>query len=341
MTLFKLFPALLTLIFLASPMLLLANDANSSFFDSMLSPSPYDKPFISEIHSTMVKIEQGYGKSYKEFNLTQNNKEFDRPVVEVHIGAQIPLFAANYGFVGDKPGWGLAISIPISVHILEDMYEPNTAPVINTDYRFGSPRIAYIRYFHDDSWIKNFTISWLPLFHECTHLGDEMTIYRINQNIPIIRANVSYEYTELQFTINDPGHMRETLNSFKFGLLYRISNRGLGWFDFRKGVETNQDLTIPASSYRMEYYLQYQFQRSEGFLASTNALNILSIEVRNRVRYGIPIYKLENSVWIKKEVEEELVFCLNAYFGWKFFPNKAEYNNALGLFFHFYQGLNP
>lgn len=317
-----------------------AQDTTSTSWDGFFESAYYGKPFVSEMHSTLSKVELGYNKSYSEFNLLEESKKFDRPMVELHLGIDAPLYAINIGKVDNHPKWGIAVSLPLSVHVLEDMWDPVTAPVINTDYRFGSMRIRAIRYFPGDGFIKNISFSWLPIFHECTHLGDEITIYRTDENFPITRINISYEYTEFQVTVNDPDNSRETLHSLRLGWSYRISNRGLGWFSVRKDAELTTELNIPHSNYRAEYYAEYQLQRSTGFLASKRFLNLVSFEVRNRLRYGYPLFKKEDNGWETTEVKETMQLNFNVYAGYKFYPRSGK-DQSIGLYFHAYRGLNP
>jgi len=318
-----------------------AQDSTISVFDGLFESAPFAKPFVSEMHSTVTKIEIGYSKSYSEFNMQEESVKFNRPMVEVHWGIDAPLYAQKFGKLADNsPKWGFALSLPLSVHILEDMWDPITAAVINTDYRFGSPRLRYIRYISANKYFKNISFSWLPMFHECTHLGDEITIYRVDANLPIRRVNVSYEYSEFQLTLNDPDGTRENRHSVKIGGMYRISNRGYGWFSFRKDAEMIGDIAIENSTHRIESYVQYQFQRVKGFLAGKRAMNVFSIEARNRVRYGYPIYKMVNNEWVEKPVQERLEWCFNAYFGWKFLP-KSDAKQSIGFYLHGYKGLAP
>jgi hypothetical protein len=319
---------------------LYSQDTIHHSWDGFIESASYAKPFISEMHSTVSKVELGYNKSYSEFNLLEQNSRFDRPMVEMHVGFDAPIYAITFGSVVNKPKWGIAVSLPLSVHVLEDMFDPVTAPVINTDYRFGSARIRAIRNFAGYGFFKNVSFSWLPVFHECTHLGDEITIFRMNDTFPITRINVSYEYTEFQITVNDPDADRETRHSFRFGWIYRISNRGLGWFSVRKGVETKSDLIIQPSNYRAEYYVEYQFQRTNGFLANKRFVNLISFEVRNRLRYGYPIFKKTDTGWETTEVTEKMQLNFNLYAGYKFYPHSTN-SQSIGLFLHGYRGLNP
>lgn len=319
---------------------LYAQDTSMTFWDGFFMNSSYGKSFVSEIHSTQCKVELGYNKIESEFDLLEEKSRFQRPMVEVHVGFEAPLYASGYGIKGNNKDWGIGVRLPIGIHVLEDMWGPETAPVINTDYRFGSPRIVAIRKISGNRFLKNISFSWLPIFHECTHLGDEITIYRIDENFPITRINVSYEYTEFQVTLNDPEKSKDNCHSLKLGLMYRLSDRGLGWFSVRKDVELTQDLQIAESKYRTEYYAEYQYQRTRGFLASKRFVNVFSLEARNRVRYGYPLYRKVNNVWETKEMKEVMELCLNLYIGYKLHP-RIEDNHSVGLFFHAYNGLNP
>ena len=225
-----------------------SQDSSLSILDGLFEQAYYGKPFVAEIHSTVSKIETGYSKSYSEYNLLEQTSRFERPVVEVHLGIDAPLFAYNFGKTGKGFKWGIAASLPLSIHVLEDMWDPITAAVINTDYRFGSPRIRAIRYFTGYKFLKNISISWLPVFHECTHLGDEIISYRKDEKFPVTRLNISYEYTELQLTINDPSNTRENQHSYRVGGLYRISDRGFGWFSVRPESELTEPVNFTQSN---------------------------------------------------------------------------------------------
>jgi hypothetical protein len=126
----------------------------------------------------------------------------------------------------------------------------------------------------------------------------------------------------------------------RLGLLYRISNRGLGWFSVRKDAELTTDLNIPTSNYRAEYYVEYQFQRTRGFLASKRFVNVLSFEVRNRLRYGYPLFKKTDEGWETTDVKEKMQLNFNLYLGYKFYP-RSNNSHAVGFYFHGYRGLNP
>jgi hypothetical protein len=321
---------------LALPGVARGQEASGSWSDGLLESVRYGKPFLSEMHSTVLKAEIGYSKSYAEFDLLEQSEKFARPVVEVHLGMEAPLFAASSA----NGRWGFAASLPLSVHVLEDMFEPVTAAVINTDYRFGAPRFTLLRRFAPGATIRNLSVSWLPIFHECTHLGDEVTIYRKDESFPITRVNVSYEYSELQLTLNDVEDPRAPHQSFRAGLATRISDRGLGWFSVRADTELTQPLDIPSSNLWVEWYLAYQGQWNQRVFASRRYAPVVSFELRQRPRYGYPLFKKTETGWDTIPVAESMDLTFNLYVGWKMFP-KVRGDQSLGLYLHAYRGINP
>lgn len=314
-------------------------DEPASLVDGFFAKTVYSRPVESEIHSTMNKVELGFNKIYSEFDLLGEKGKFERPMVEAHLGFEAPLLAYGYGTPGSKSNWGWGMRLPVSIHALEDMWGPETAPVINTDYRFGGPKLVAIRKIADQGWLRDISMMWLPIFHECTHLGDEIVIYRMEENFPIKRINISYEYTEMQVTLNDPGMCQGNCHSLRMGMSYRISDRELGWYSARTNVEIDSNLELAPSTHRAEYYAQYQMQRRYGFGASPRFNQVLSFEFRERLRYGYPLFKKEDGTWESRPVREQMVPNFNLYAGYKMRPQSGDY--AVGLFLHAYQGLNP
>jgi len=331
------------------------SDADKTDWDGFLKKAEYSKPFVSEEHSYLTRNDLGYSQILNEYNLSvdyllDKNRNF-KVFVETHLGVDIPFYAVDFyeKKSSNRLDWSFAASIPLSIHVFEDMFDNVTAPVINTDYRFGSPAIKGIKYFHSEEktftkFVDNISFIWLPFSHECTHLGDEITIFRKDNLFPITRMNVSYEYTQLQITINDPVGRRENVHSLKFGGLFRISERGMGWYSIRpEEGYTIESLDLKESQERFEYWIQYNMQRSEGFLASKRVPNILSVELRNRIKYGIPTFKWieEENTWETKLQDESRQWSINAFVGYKFYPKSEEDSYAIGLYLHGYLGINP
>lgn len=317
-----------------------AQESSSFFGDGFLRDINFSKPFISELHSTINKIEVGYYKDYGPYNLSDKFAMYKRPMVEIHLGFDASLFSFDLGKMkDDSPKWSFGLSIPVSIHVLEDMWEPITAAVIDVDYRFGSPKLSAIRFFDSSNFIKNISFMWLPIFHECTHLGDELVLAVDAKDYPLKRVNVSYEYTEFQVTLNDPNGSMENNHAFRIGGRARISDRGFGWFGTESFAIDSTIVDLQESTNRFEWNFEYQMQRTKGFLAGKRAMNILSIDVSSRVRLGIPIYEKIEDEWIAREKKESNTMTFNAYFGWKFF-GKGKKTHPLGLYIHAYRGIN-
>ncbi|RLD42929.1 MAG: hypothetical protein DRI86_10865 [Bacteroidetes bacterium] len=332
---------LFTFVLLLSSILTVNSQTNNTkFSDGLLKEIEYSKPFFAELHSTINKIEIGYHRDYGPYNLADNFSYFNRPMVEIHLGFDAPLYSIKFGELTNKQAkWGLGLSLPVSIHVLEDMWEPITAAVVDVDYRFGSPRIRGIRYFDSNKYIKNISFSWLPIFHECTHLGDELVLAMADKDYPLKRVNVSYEYTELQITLNDADGSNETNHSFRVGGRYRISHRGYGWFGTESFAVDSTIVSFEQSTHRFEYNIEYQLQRSHGFLASKRIMNFFSLDISSRVKLGIPVFHKVDNAWVAKDKVEKSVLTINTYFGWKFFA-KNKTTHPIGLYFHLYRGIN-
>lgn len=306
-----------------------------------LTPVSFTRPLAAQVHAPVVKIDIGATQVQNEYNISgdysSNRNRSAKVFLNLDLGTQIPIYAGEIG-----SAWGYGVTLPMSMHVFEDMFDSFTAPLINVDFRFGLPKFSVIRRLSNDGFVRNISVGWLPWFHESTHLGDEITIYRKNLNLPITRVNVSYEYTELFVTLNDPDGRREDNHAIRLGTMVRISNRGYGWYGVTNNFEANYtgDLGLRNSSERFEAYLNYEFQRASGWLASPRALNIFSIELRNRVRYGIPTFVLKDGVTTVREVAEERTWTINASIGYKFL-SAHELSGSLGIYLHGYYGINP
>ena len=319
---------------------LLAQKDTTSFSDGFLKDINFSKPFISELHSTINKIEIGYHKDYGPYNLSDKFAMYKRPMVEIHLGFDASLYSFNVGQLNNKsPKWSFGLSIPVSIHVLEDMWEPITAAVIDVDYRFGSPKLSAIRFFDSSKYIKNISFMWLPMFHECTHLGDELVLAIDAKGYPLKRVNVSYEYTEFQLTLNDPNGTMKNNHAFRLGGRYRISDRGYGWFSTESFAIDSSIVELEKSTHKFEWNVEYQMQRTSGFMASKRVMNIFSLDISSRVKLGIPIYQSVDDKWIPKEKAETSVMTINTYLGWKFF-GKGKSTHPIGLYVHFYKGIN-
>ncbi|MEE4115133.1 MAG: DUF1207 domain-containing protein [Marinilabiliaceae bacterium] len=275
------------------------------------------KPFISEIRSTVIKTEFAFlNKLDKNYYVSDYT---GRPFIETHLGVDIPVMSYSNTLNGLK----FNLSGEIGNILLIDMFEEFTAPVINTDYFFGL-RAGAIKYLENSS-INNIGLEVVPVFHESTHLGDEFSIHGFNDIPDFKRINISYEAWELAVVINDPDTIMSNLFSLKAGL-QGLWNPGKGYYS-TDTLET-KGYEVPQGKMNPEYYLQFNLQRTDGFLCSASWMNIASLEIRNRIRFSYDI-----------NIPEERKWNYNLYFGWKHRSKTALRN--IGFFLRYYHGIIP
>ncbi len=177
----------------------------------------------------------------------------------------------------------------------------------------------------------------MPFYHQSTHLGDELTIYRMDQQLELTRVNVSYNYWELSFWVNESEQKFGKNHAFRGGFI-RLLNRKDGWYTIRP-QEGNVNLVIPDRR-PYEFYAQYQLQTGKYFLSTNRLQNILSIEVRNRPKYNYPHFSYDEGGWIQEKATSNAQWNLNLYYGWRIIQNSMPYNN-LGFGIQAYFGGNP
>ena len=285
---------------------------NNNF--SLFEGRSFYKPFVSEISSTLSQVNIGAVKNTLPGGYV-NNTAFS----EVHLGADIPLlYSAKSNF-----RWGL--SLPVSFHMLWATFEELTAPIINNDYRFGLS-FTGIKYI-DNNYIKNISFKITPFAHESTHLGDELTIYGLQNLDNFFRVNVSYEYYELGITLNDPDTLTGNLLSIRFGFMGLI-NPTKGYYSFFEN-EIGDKQVYPSKRWA-EYYTEVNYNKSTGFLASKTWHPSISVELRNRVKYEY-----------EKEEKADREWCINAYVGYDYIPKRAKGIKTVGNYFRYYNGINP
>ena len=205
--------------------------------------------------------------------------------------------------------------------------ELKTAPVINTDYWFGTC-IKFITYPFSDkvSFLKNFSLKILPYFHESTHLGDEFSIRGYEQIEDFKRINISYEAWKLSVTVNDPDTLTGNICSLKAGIqnLWLVKS---GYY-FTDSIET-KGVIVPKSNKPFEYYFSLNYQRSKGFMCTKKWNNIISGELSNR-----PMFSYDPNI------PESRIWSYNIYFGWGYKTSDKPFRN-FGIFIKHYTGINP
>lgn len=125
-------------------------------------------------------------------------------VWDISVGHEFPIIGwesnSSVSPIGVAAGaFGIGFWFPISFHMIEDIGKDPSAPILNTDYRFGGQVKA--QYGLPWGWTKR-SHSHIGLRfqsgHESTHIGDEFTINAIRKyGGDFLRVNVSYEYYDL------------------------------------------------------------------------------------------------------------------------------------------------
>jgi hypothetical protein len=298
----------------------------------------FGKYFISDIYTPTPQIQAGFGLNLKDYNLSPNRKAFIIPYNETTFGAEFPIFS-KVKYHNHQLKYKFAIATPIAARLWFDFSETITAPILNTDYQFAPLEFHYLRN-TNRKFLKNYALKFTPFFHESTHIGDELTLYRVKDNFPITRVNVSYEAAELALTLNDPNGSLERNTAWKVGIKTLI-NPTKGWYSIRS-VEGDTTQAVP-TKLSTEYYLQLQRQTNKGFLASKKYIRTFSLEVRYRVQFGYPIIldRIDPAKeWEVYPNQERMGLGINAMWGYKFNVVKNA-RPRLGVYLRHYLGNNP
>ena len=304
---------LLSCILTSLPLNLKGQEKKLRFFEK----SDILKPFVSEIRSNVIKSELAFiNKLDNNYYLTDYSK---RPFVETHLGVDIPVL-----YYADKlKKTKYSLTGEIGNILLIDMFEEITAPVINTDYFFGL-RAAAVKYVDKDV-IKNIGIKIVPVFHESTHIGDEFALHGFVKIPDFKRINISYEAWEIATVLNDPDTITTNLFSIKAGL-QGLWNTAKGYY-VTDTLETKGAI-VPPGKRNLEYHIQFNYQRTEGILCSDKWMQVISMEIRNRIKFSYD-----------DAIPEERTWNYNIYFGYDHISKSGGGN--IGFYLRFYSGIIP
>lgn len=303
------------------------NRMKGHFFE----PRYFGNYFIADHYAPYVHIDMGLGLNLDEYNIDNNRKARTVLYNESIIGTELPFYYYN-GFKN-----GISFSLPVSFSVWFDFTEARTSPILNTDYRFGALEINYIHRFKSSSSIQNFVLKLIPYFHESTHLGDELTIARIQDSLPYGRINVSYEVYDISLTINDPEQKIKKMHSFKFGARVLL-DKDKGYYS-ASPLEVDTATITPSQRY-VEPYFHYQYQNPDSKLSFKRALFTISTDLSLRVKYGYPFYVRVKKGVLKLEDEPEAYRpSFNYLMGYQLTRPKKSVS-GLGIYFRFYIGPN-
>lgn len=286
--------------------------SQDSITTSFFTQRQYNKALVCENSSTLTKI-----SLINVPGIQKNQQDIGNLLTEVHLGTEVPIYYLQ------KPYSAFSLFLPISIHVLWATFEPQTAPILNNDYRFGFS-MAYIHRFQYPK-LRNLSLKLTPFAHESCHLGDEVTIAGL-ENDKFFRINVSYEYTEFALTLNDPDTIQQNLLTFRAGLMALI-NPKKGYYSYDT-TETQGILIYPTDRW-LEYYFQIQYRNRTSFFSSHKWQFVWSVEVRNRIKYLYLTDKTEPREW-----------NINNYLGYDYSPKGKKGKPTIGNYFVLYKGIN-
>ena len=322
----------LILLFLISNTAFAQIDTVSSF----LKKRDFGQYFLSDHYAPIFRLGVGNSITGLEYDISPDLRLPEQQFIfaEPVLGAQIPIYYYQ------SNNQRLSISIPISFSVWFDFMESRTAPIINTDYRFALAEINYNRR-TNNSKIRNWGVKLIPLFHESTHIGDELTLFRVRDSIPTTRINVSYETFEIAFQVNDPYDQKIKNYSFMIGGRF-LWNSKKGYYTIDPIEVHPNDTSINPSQRWFEPYFRMQNQHPDSKLSTRRMMFITSLDLSMRVRFGYPVfYKNQTtSLWQKEEIGEAYTLSTSYLFGWKFYDNNGE-STGFGVFSKLYQGICP
>ena len=321
-----------------------AQEKNNVFWSGIAKPASFGKPFWADIHSPLIRVEVAYATNSPDYDWSDSNAP-NRLFVFANLGADIPIWSGN--FANGK--YGFSLTLPFMIDTWYDRFEPITSPIINASYRFGAfdagflyrlnnplsvfplnPDSSLPGFFHFN--IYNWALKLSVFKHESTHLGDELTIHREWQDLPIKRIDVLTNYAELIFTLNDPDGQARLNHGFKFGVVFNYKFRD-GWYTVLDS-EAEAGLVKPAR-FPFQFHVQYQFQSA---IFSRGFQIIASGEYRLRERHKYPYSYSETN---KRYDEPDLVNCFNFFTGIRYDNQKSSYFSKIGIGARGYFGLNP
>lgn len=306
---------------------------NTSFREGICNISTWNKPFLSDMLSTISKVEVAYATNSPEYDYGLNGGKY-RPFIFSTLGKDLPIWAGNF----DNNQYGFSCYIPFFIDIWLDMFERSTAPLIHTTYSYGFPEFSFIKRLRKPFLgINNYTLKVDPFRHGCNHLGDELTLMRKEKGFVITRVNDSYNYAEIGITINDPDNSRFQNHSFRLGII-RVWDTKKGWYNILPIEGDTSKVTKSISPY--EFYFQYQFQSNTN--PKLNIQYIASIELRNKVRFNYPFYTyIDGNSYIENKGVGERSWNLNAFIGLRYNNPKLMKYNRFGAGIRYYYGINP
>ena len=265
---------------------------------------PYGHSLYADVHPYMARMDIAALTNNDIYNFASNEKAY-RCYTEGLFGMQLPIWCGNFS----HGKFGLSLTMALSADLWLDIFEPQTAPVVNTDYRIGAPSITFIHRINR-GFAQNYAITWSPFKHESTHIGDEQQIRRMEAGYALRRVNVSYNYTEFQFTLNEPEDRYSQCHTFRANLMV-LWNPTSGWYTVNEQAGDGDASYAHPRISPWEANLQYQYQSPT---SKQGWQGIISAEIRNRALYGYDLTAL-NGIPESKPKQDSRCFTYNIFVG--------------------------
>ena len=246
-----------------------------------------------------------------------------RVLLNIQLGVDIPLIG------GDNGSWLWYAGFPLSFNMIDDFFESTTAPVMNTDYWFGVKVEALYRL--NAPWPKNISLRIMPIFHESTHIGDEMAL-KISYENPtdFYRINVSYEAWEILIGLDEWESGRGNAFNLRLGISGRWNSDG--YYSAAHPGELGSSMQpsdIIPSRGRMEYFGQFNTVVSEGFPSIGHWIFQGGFELRNRILFDYFSSETEKRIW-----------TINSTMGWYRYSDHSS-ARRIGFYLKLLGGQNP
>jgi len=178
----------------ASMLSLAASPASGQVEFWMLEGRPYFDPPAAGVREANVAA---LALAWADRVAFQVEPDDPRRVWDIDLGVEMPLMGWQSG-PSDRGrpiagGWGVGLWIPVDWHMIEDFVD-DSAPIIDTDYRFGLAIKAQKNLGGGERWLSARVYGG----HESTHLGDEFSVVG-QREFPgtFERINVSWEFVDV------------------------------------------------------------------------------------------------------------------------------------------------
>ena len=275
----------------------------------------------ADVHPNFVRMDVPIATNQQAYHWGwENDPRSYRWQLNGLFGFILPVWSGN---LVDST-YALSVVMTGSANLWMDMFDFHTSPIVDTDYRVGMPIITFMHRLNK-GFFKNYSVMWAPFKHESTHIGDELQIRQVEvRDFALKRVNVSYNYTEFAFTLNEAENRYEENHCIRLGLMVLW---GGGWYNIdAEDWGGDHPLETPKSS-PWELYLQYQYQSptsKHGFQG------IASAEIRNRALYGYDLYAKRTPGVEPVLGPDSRIFTYNVFMGVRY--NTPNYDGCFSRF---------